>query len=88
MEKKVLLEKQIAGKWLVTTLQEAIEYVDHDILTNRFHVTPHGGCAVLFNKDTFFLAIKVKSIYWTTSTQILKSSLFTFMIPGANCLIK
>ena len=31
-----------------------IEYVDHELLTNRFHVTHYGGCAVLFNKDTFF----------------------------------
>ena len=27
--------------------QEAIEYVDHELLTNRFHVTHYGGCAVL-----------------------------------------
>ena len=46
-------QKQIAGKWHVITLQEAIEYVDRDILANRFHVTHYGGCAVLFNKDTF-----------------------------------
>ena len=37
--KEGAFEKQIAGKWHVITLQEAIEYVDHDILTNRFHVT-------------------------------------------------
>ena len=51
--KEGAFEKQIAGKWNVITLQEAIEYVDHDILTNRFHVTHYGGCAILFNKDTF-----------------------------------
>ena len=45
------------------TLQEAIEYVDHELLVNRFHVTHYGGCAVLFNKDTFFPDVKVKSIY-------------------------
>ena len=56
-------EKQIAGKWHVITLQEAVEYVDHDILKNRFHVTHYGGCAVLCNKDTFFSNIHVKSIY-------------------------
>ena len=56
-------EKQIAGKWHVITLQEASEYVDHDILTNRFHVTHYGGCAVLYNKDTFYPNIDVKSIY-------------------------
>ena len=37
--KEDAFEKQIAGKWHVITLQEASEYVDHDILTNRFHVT-------------------------------------------------
>ena len=56
-------EKQIAGKWHVVTLQEAIEYVDHDILTNRLHVTHYGGCAVLFNKDTFYPNLEVKSLY-------------------------
>ena len=56
-------EKQIAGRWHVITLQKASEYVDHDILTGRFHVTHHGGCAILFNKDTFYPNIDVKSIY-------------------------
>ena len=56
------IEKQIAGKWHVITLQEAIEYVDHELLSNRFLVTHYGGCAVLFNKDTFFPDVKVKSI--------------------------
>ena len=37
--KEDAFEKQIAGKWHVITLQEASEYVDHDILTGRFHVT-------------------------------------------------
>ena len=36
----------------ILNLQEVIEYVDHELLTNRFHVTHNGGCAVLFNKDT------------------------------------
>ena len=30
------------------------DYVDHELLTKRFHVTHHAGCAVLFNKDTFY----------------------------------
>ena len=51
---KGAIEKQIAGKWYITILQEAIEYVDHELLTNRFHVTHYRRCAVLFNKDTFF----------------------------------
>ena len=61
--KEDAFEKQIAGRWHVITLQEASEYVDHDILTYRFHVTQYGGCAILFNKDTFYPNIDVKSIY-------------------------
>ena len=45
------------------TLQEASEYVDHDILTSRFHVTHYAGCAILYNKDTFYSDINVQSIY-------------------------
>ena len=37
--KEDAFEKQIAGKWHIITLQEASEYVDHELLTNRFHVT-------------------------------------------------
>ena len=61
--KEDAFEKQIAGRWHVITLQEASEYVGHDILTGRFHVTHYGGCAILFNKDTFYTNIDVKSIY-------------------------
>ena len=50
MEKQGAIEKQIAG-----TLPEAIEYVDYELLTNRFHVTHYGGCAVLFNKEGHLL---------------------------------
>ena len=56
-------EKQIAGKWHLITLQETSDYVNHAILHERFHVTHFAGCAVLFNKDTFFPNIDVKSIY-------------------------
>ena len=44
-------------------MQEASEYVDHDILTGRFCVTHYAGCAILFNIDTFYNNIDVKSIY-------------------------
>ena len=60
--KEDAFEKQIAGRWHFITLQEASEYVDHDILTGRFHVTLYGGCAILFNKDTY-TNIDVKSIH-------------------------
>ena len=43
------IEKQIAGKWHLITLQEASAHF--------------AGCAVLFNKDTFCRNIDVKSIY-------------------------
>ena len=47
------IEKQIAGKWHLVTLQEASDYVDHAILHERFYVTHFAGCAVPFNEDTF-----------------------------------
>ena len=56
-------EKQIAKKWHIVTLIEASDYVNHDILHERFHVTRFLGCAILFNKDTFYPDITVKSIY-------------------------
>ena len=62
-EKEDAFEQQIAGKWHIITLQEASEYVDHELLTNRFHVTHYAGCAILFNKNTFYPNIDVKSIY-------------------------
>ena len=63
MEEWVLSRSKLQGNGTFITLQEAIEYVDHELLTNRFHVTHSGGCAVLFNKDTFFSDVKVDSIY-------------------------
>ena len=62
--KEGAFERDIAGKWHVITLQEAIDDVDHDIFTNRFHVTHYGGCAVLFNTETFYPDIEVKSLYF------------------------
>ena len=61
--KEDAFEQQIAGKWHVITLQEASDYVDHELLTDRFHVTHYAGCAILFTKDTFYPNIDVKSIY-------------------------
>ena len=61
--KEDAFEQQIAGKWHIITLQEASEYVDRDILTNRFHVTHYRGCAILYNKETFHPAMDVKSIH-------------------------
>ena len=37
--KKRVIGRHIAGKWHIITLQQAIEYLEHDFLTNRFHLT-------------------------------------------------
>ena len=57
--KEDAFENQIAVKWHIVTLQEASDYVEHDILQERFHVTHFAGCAIFFNKDTWmsFLAM-------------------------------
>ena len=57
------IEKHIAGKWHIIEVQEAIEYLQHDSLTNHFHISHHAGCAVLFNKDTFYPDVGVSSVY-------------------------
>ena len=33
------IEEHIAGKWHVIALQEAIEYLQHECLTNHFYIT-------------------------------------------------
>ena len=50
-------EPNCGGKWHIVTLQ------NHKILHERFYVTHFAGCAILFNKDTFYPDISVKSIY-------------------------
>ena len=57
------IEKHFAVKWHIVTLKESIEYLEHEFLTNRFHVTHYGGCAILFNQDTFCSDIKVTSVH-------------------------
>ena len=57
------IEKHFAVKWHIVTLQESIEYLEHEFLTNRFHVTHHGGCAILFNQDIFCSDVKVTSVH-------------------------
>ena len=44
--KEDAFEKHIAGRWHIITLQEASEYVDHEILRKRLHVTHLVGCAI------------------------------------------
>ena len=43
--KEDAFEKQIAGRWHVITLQEAVEYVNHDILTNRYGLFAASLCS-------------------------------------------
>ena len=64
MAKKAQLTIKLRAKWYVITLQEAIDYVDHELLTNRFHDSHCGGCVVLVNEDTFYLDVEVKSVYF------------------------
>ena len=63
VERQTLLRNKLRVKWHIVTLQEASDYVDHDILQERFHVTHCESCAILFNKDTFYADISVKSMY-------------------------
>ena len=72
--KEGAFEKQTESKWHVIKLHEAIEYVDQDILTNWFHVTLYGGCAIFHNNDIL--------------TPSLILSKFTFMKPSAIYLFK
>ena len=64
------IEKQIAGKWHLITLQEACDYVEHEILHERFHVTHFAGCAILFNKNTFFLTSASNPSTFTTRGEV------------------
>ena len=59
---KGAIEKHIAEKRHIITLQEAVEYHEHEFLTNQFNVIHYGGCAVLCNKDTLS-DMKVSSTY-------------------------
>ena len=56
------IERHIAGKRHAIARQEAIEYLQHETLTNRFHISTCAGCAVLFNKDTFYPDVRVSSV--------------------------
>ena len=57
------IEKQTAGKWHIIILQEEVEYLEQEFLTNRFHMTHFGGCTILFNNETFLSGVGVTSIY-------------------------
>ena len=72
--KEDAIEKQIAGKWHIITLQETCEFVEHEIFRERFHVTHYAGCAILFQR--------------TLSTLTSASNLATFMRRGEVYKIK
>ena len=57
-----VIEKHMAGKRHITALQEAIEYLQHECLSNHFYISHHARCAVLFNKDTFHSDLRVYSV--------------------------
>ena len=97
--KEGAIEKHIAVKWHIITLQEAIEHLDSEYLTNRFYVTHHGGCAILSNKDTFHQDITAagrerKELGWVLQGVISRASFprllrngksfFTTMSPHIN----
>ena len=50
-------------KWHIIALQEAIEYLQHDSLTNHFHISHYAGCTVLSNQDTFDPDVRVSSVH-------------------------
>ena len=62
-EKKMPPNNKLQEGGISLPCKRRSEYVDHELLTNRFHVTHYAGCAVLFNKDTFYSNVDVKSIY-------------------------
>ena len=72
--KEGAIEKRIAGKWHITTLQEAIENVDHEPFANRFHVTQYWDVQCCSTRIPF--------------STMSRSNPFSSTIPGASCLIK
>ena len=66
------IEKQIAGKCHLITQQEGSEYVEHEILHERFHVTHFAGCAFLVHKDTFYPTSASNPSTFTTRSEVCK----------------
>ena len=62
------------------------------ILTNTFHVTHYGGCAVLFKRDTFYPNVEVESIYLHDARrdlldQVMEGEQGCFLQGVLSCLI-
>ena len=56
------IEKLIAGKLHTISLQEAVEYLQHEYLTKHFYISHFAGCGFLFKKDTFNSDLRVRSV--------------------------
>ena len=63
MEKKELLKDRLKWNGTLSPCKKRLSTWITSSFSTRFRVTHHGGCAILFNKDTFFPDIKVTSIY-------------------------
>ena len=70
------IKEHIAGKLDTITVQEAIEYLQHECLMNHFYITHFAGCAVLFNNETLHSDVRVMSVYThdtrTAEQQVVK----------------
>ena len=69
--KEGAIEKRIAGQRHIITLQESTEYVDHELLTNRFHVTHYGRCVrqqrakpLICSKEAEHLQLEPRTSTW------------------------
>ena len=48
--------------------------LQHEPFTNCFRIPHFAGCAVLFNKDTFYPDVRVSSALFTSTTQKMDNS--------------
>ena len=62
-EERALLRNKSQAKGISSHCRKRLNTLTTSSSRTGFHVTHYGGCAVLFNKDTFFTDVKVKSIY-------------------------
>ena len=65
-------EKHIAGKWHLITLQEASDYVEHEILHERFHVTHFAGCRLSSTRTPSTLTSASNRSTFTTRSEVCK----------------
>ena len=70
-QKEGAIEKQIAGKCHMITLQEMIEYVDHELLTNKVPRNLLREMRGTIQQGYLFPDVKVKSIYLHDTRRVL-----------------